>query len=122
MRDVVQVQCTDATPCGYKDRPGESHSRLQSAVLTLSKGPVAPSDAVGKSDVSLIMRSCMADGTLLQPSVPATRIDATFVSEALGDGANGEMWSAETKVGSQTHTVLFAATEPHFSTTPPPSS
>ena len=62
----------------------EPHNRLQAAVITLSKGPVAPSDAVGKSDRGLIMRSAMEDGTLLQPSRPATMIDAMFERKAFG--------------------------------------
>eukprot|EP00966_Prymnesium_polylepis_P104480 2419785-Prymnesium_polylepis.1 len=52
------------------DQPGnrwgegtrEPFSRLQAAVATLSKGPVCPSDAVGKTDVALILRSAAADG------------------------------------------------------------
>ena len=44
----------------------ESYGRLQSAVSTLSKGPVAPSDKIGASDSKLILKSCMSDGRLLQ--------------------------------------------------------
>ena len=94
----------------YTHLPTEPYTRLQSAVSTLSKGPVAPSDAVGKSDVALIMRSCMADGTLLQPARPATRLDATFVEEAFGGkGTNGHVWAAASSVSHMTFTVLLAA-------------
>ena len=109
-------QCTDATPCShYKDQPTEPHHRLQSAVITLTKGPVAPSDAVGKSDVALIMRSCTADGTLLQPAVPAMREDAFAVADAFAGSAQpsthprGEVWSAPTTVGSETHIVRLVS-------------
>jgi hypothetical protein len=47
----------------------EPYSRLQAAVSTLSAGPVAPSDKIGYSNATLIMMSCMKDGTLLQASV-----------------------------------------------------
>ena len=60
---------------GSKYGPGtsEPYSRLQAAVITLTKGPVAPSDAVGMSDRRLIMRSSTSDGTLLQPGRLAVR-------------------------------------------------
>ena len=53
----------------------ESYNRLQAAVSTLSKGPVAPSDKIGRSDTALIMKSCAANGKLLQvtPRVGGTR-------------------------------------------------
>ncbi len=62
---------------------------LQSAVSSLSTGPVAPSDMVGGSDVDLIMKACMADGTLLQPHTPAMAIDAQFIQSAFGSGSEG---------------------------------
>ena len=54
-------------------------STPQAAVLTLTKGPVCPSDKIGRANRDLIMRSAMADGTLLQPSRPATQLDMMFV-------------------------------------------
>jgi hypothetical protein len=94
----------------YADHPREPHSRIQAAVITLSKGPVAPSDAVNRSDVPLIMRSCMADGTLLQPSRPATKLDSMIVAEALATGKpTGEVWFAETELSSRRYGVLFSA-------------
>ncbi len=44
----------------------EPYNRLQSAVLSLSSGPVAPADKIGFSNTELIMMACMIDGTLLQ--------------------------------------------------------
>jgi hypothetical protein len=70
----------------YKGRDGEPYSRIQSAVITLSRGPVAPSDQNGKSDVQLIMRSCMKDGRLLQLDRPAFALDQQFVHTALRKG------------------------------------
>ena len=63
------------------------YSRLNSAVSTLSTGPVAYSDRLGSEDRTAILRSCMANGTLLQPSRAATAIDATFHGMAFPEAA-----------------------------------
>ena len=88
-------------------------------------GPVCPSDKIGDSDRDLIMRSAMEDGTLLQPSRPATQLDMMFVdavfgksssaaaapSAASGAAASGaaEIWFADTTVSNSRFGVLFAA-------------
>lgn len=60
---------------------------------TLSTGPVAVSDKIGGSDVSLIMRSCAADGKLLQPDKPATLTDAAIMAAAkIKQGPSGQIW------------------------------
>ena len=82
----------------------EPYNRLQSAVgrerstvvvgavstsgqvASLSRGPVTPSDNIGASDVALIMRACMADGTLLRPDRSATALDSMFRAAAFGHG------------------------------------
>jgi hypothetical protein len=99
----------------WGDRTQEPFSRLQAVVATLSKGPVCPSDAIGKANVPLLMRSVAADGKLLQPSRPATLIDAGFVAAA-GLGApgarafpRGDVWSATSLVGGLRFTVLLVA-------------
>ena len=46
------------------------------------QGPVAPSDPVGGTDVELVLKSCAADGKLLQPDRPATYPDAAIRSLA----------------------------------------
>ena len=62
----------------------ELYPALESAVATLSTGPVTPSDGIGLTNVSLVMRSCASDGMLLQPSEPATSIDSTFLFASFG--------------------------------------
>ena len=60
---------------------------LQAAVAALSRGPVQVSDGVGYSDRELILRTCDEAGRLLQPSRPATALDAAFHRSAgVGDG------------------------------------
>jgi hypothetical protein len=111
-----------STQTGNKwgDNSTEKHSRLQAAVLTLTKGPVCPSDKIGDSDRALIMRSAMEDGTLLQPSRPATQLDMMFVEAVFGtsdqaadaSGATSgasEVWFADTTISNSRYGVLFAA-------------
>ena len=51
----------------------------EALVSALSGGPVGPSDGIGGSDASLIMRTCRLDGLLLKPDRPATPIDVMFL-------------------------------------------
>ena len=57
----------------------EQTPSLHNAASVLSAGPVTPGDGVGMSDVAQIMRACAASGRLLQPSRPATALDACIV-------------------------------------------
>jgi len=95
----------------YRAAQSEPRCRLQAAVSTLSRGPVAPSDGIGLSDAALIMRSAAADGTLLSPARPATKLDAFLAADAFAsDGApTGEVWFADTAVSSRRFGVLLAA-------------
>ena len=60
---------------------------LHNAASVYSAGPVAPGDGVGLSDVAQILRACNAAGRLLQPSRPATAIDAQVAGDVFGAGA-----------------------------------
>jgi hypothetical protein len=88
------------TGSAYKDFATikESYNRLQSAVSTLSKGPVAPSDKIGRSDTSLIMKSCAADGKLLQGDKPAMVIDSAHVRKAFSPGGGGHHHGQECRI------------------------
>ena len=87
----------------------EPYNRMQSAVSTLSKGPVAPSDKIGASNVELIMKSIAADGKLLQGDKPAMMIQANHDARAklpgadavLGDAA--QIWSTTTTLDGSDH-------------------
>ena len=101
----------------------EPYNRLHSAVSSLSKGPVAPSDKIGCSDVALILRSCMANGRLLAADKPAMLIDAAHVQKAFsgsttgnasdgatsGAGPDGEVWVTHTHLGDSVFGVAMAA-------------
>ena len=102
---------------GYGKWGYEPHSRLQSAVLSFSAGPVAPADKIGSSDVELIMKACDASGRLLSPDKPATKSDASFLRQAFGkEGADGQLWTTHATVnGSRYGYVLVPALESNYS-------
>merc|ERR1712190_373436 len=62
----------------------EPYGEMEAAISAYTTGPVMPSDAVGKSNKSLILMTCTTGGVLLQPSAPARAIDACFYEAALG--------------------------------------
>ena len=47
-------------------------------LATMSTGPVGLSDGAGNHNKTRLMRTCDADGTILQPNKPMTPIDATY--------------------------------------------
>lgn len=90
---------------------------MTSAVLT--RGPVSPADKIGLANRDIIMRSCTANGRLLQPDRPATAIDAQFVKLAFKKGGpSGEVWSTESTVGGVCFGIVLAAQldEPYVTT------
>ena len=95
---------------GYGEYGYEPHSRLQSAVLSFSAGPVAPSDEIGGSDTALIMKACDASGRLLSPDKPATLSDASFVRQAFPEarGADGQLWTTHATVNGARYAYVLA--------------
>ena len=87
----------------YGDAATEPFPRLQAAVCTLSAGPVAIGDGIGFTDAALVLRSCMADGRLLQPSHPASPIDASVLAAAFGAGRGpaGHVWFAPSRTAGR---------------------
>jgi len=86
----------------------EPYPELQSLVATLSTGPVAPSDKIGYSNKSLIMRSCNSEGLILKPSKPATAVDSQM-HEAAYNGFTGEVWSTFSYISGHMFGMIFAA-------------
>ena len=73
---------------------------------TISKGPVAPSDKIGRSDAALILKSCMKDGRLLQGDKPAMVIDSAHVQKAFVGGGNGHH-TQNCRVTVSNHSVVL---------------
>ncbi|KAK7102304.1 hypothetical protein V1264_020541 [Littorina saxatilis] len=99
------------------DQPGnpyklsEPNTETHLIASVLSTGPVGPSDRIGYSNVSLIMRCCNADGLILKPSKPATAVDDQIYQTALGgyynNGVFGEVWTTYSEVGGLRFGIIF---------------
>ncbi|XP_050418353.2 uncharacterized protein LOC126831744 [Patella vulgata] len=99
------------------DEPGntyngtEPNGALQALIATMSTGPVGPSDEIGKTNASLLMRCCNADGLILKPSVPFTAINKQIQQMAFGNnfGPNGDIYSSYTDISGYKFGVILAA-------------
>ena len=103
----------------------EPYSALHAAVATLSHGPVTPADGIGYFNRSLIMRSCMEDGTLLQPDAPVLGLDTQLRRQAFGSGGpDGQAWSTYTTLSGATYHQLLVAQlrSPYTATEWPPAA
>jgi hypothetical protein len=60
---------------------------MEAAVAVYSTAPVMLSDGAGRSNATLALATCTSGGRLLQPSRPATALDACFAAAARGDGS-----------------------------------
>ena len=67
-------------PASYSHCNGcfEPNPEMQTLLAVLSTGPVAPGDAVGHSNISLLRRTCMSDGTILKPDRPPLPSNGIF--------------------------------------------
>lgn len=112
----------------YGNATREPYGEMGGVITTYSTGPVAIGDGVGYTDRELVLRSCTeTTGMLLQPSRPATTIDACFHEEAFGGGVgpvaakprNYPVWSTHTEVGGRkwAHVIAILLAAP-FELTP----
>jgi len=92
---------TTEVETGNKWNGKEPYWRLQAAVATLSRGPVAFADKIGTWNREMIMKSCRADGRLMQPDTPSVLMDAFFVRRLWGKlGKAAYIAMATTALGS----------------------
>ena len=82
----------------------ERNPDLQSAVATLSGGPVGIGDKQEYMVNDLVLKSCRADGFILRPQKPLTATDNYFLFDTAP-----EIWTADIQVGAATFGVLFVA-------------
>ncbi|KAK7471361.1 hypothetical protein BaRGS_00035999 [Batillaria attramentaria] len=112
---------TEVQP-GNRYKLNETHPELQAAVAVLSTGPVAPSDMIGRTNVSMLMQCCRADGLVLRPAKPATAIDKQFWQDAFGGnvGSKGQVWTTYSRIGKDYvfGIILAADMTDDFSITP----
>ena len=83
----------------------EPNPMLQAAVSSLSNAQVAFGDRIGHTNHSLLLWTCLADGTLLRPDRPAAAIDATFHR----NGTPGEVWATEATVSGLVFRYILSA-------------
>lgn len=101
-----------------EDQPGnryglhakEYFAELESAISTLSSGPVGPGDKIGLMNESIIMRCCAMDGLILKPSKPITAIDNQLYAEAFSEKHSpyGEVWTTYSQIGNWTFGIVLA--------------
>ena len=119
-KDTFFSSANETTPRGPLHGYFEQHPELHALVSALSAGPVSPSDAPGRANVSLIMRTCRADGELLKPDAPAMPLDRFWIGHAFCKGKagcpaheqppQGELWATATRIGdSAVWPIVFAA-------------
>ena len=97
-------------------KSAEHHARLHSVAATLSTGPVMLGDLLRSEDSQLILRSCGADGMLLQPDRPATPIDSNILARVApgARGPSGVVLSTHTDLSAQRWTyVLVVGAAPY---------
>jgi hypothetical protein len=100
---------TSEVETGNKYHSKEPYWRLQVAAATLSTGPVAFADEIGKWDRKMIMKSCRADGLLMQPDTPSTLLDTFYVQRIWGYlGTKTYFAMATTTLGSGRYGYLTA--------------
>lgn len=101
---TTEVVANDTGAPFYKFQ--ESYPLTHAIASSMSAGPITPSDGIGGSDQTLIMRMCAADGLLLKPDVPAINIESTWIQRSLGQGGpigpQGEVITSYTAIGSFT--------------------
>jgi hypothetical protein len=79
----------------------EPYPTTHAIASSLSAGPITPSDGVGGTDKTLVMRMCASDGLLLKPDRPAINIESTWVQRTFGGnvGPNGDVITSYTQIG-----------------------
>ncbi|KAK3600158.1 hypothetical protein CHS0354_012281 [Potamilus streckersoni] len=89
----------------------EPYAALNAVVSTLSTGPVGPSDKIGATDVTMLMRCCNRDGLILKPSRPLMAIDQQLIKAAFPSfsGVDGEVWTTFSEISGLKFGILLAA-------------
>ena len=94
-KDNFWTSYLEPYPSEFRPHGNDQNSTDVHAISALmSCGPVGPSDRAGWSNATLIMRTCRADGRLLQPRRPITAINDQFISKVFS-GQNINVWSTE---------------------------
>jgi hypothetical protein len=85
-RDIAVALGGCPSPGGCPDDHTDAGAELHTLLATMTTGPVGFSDAAGRTNGTRLGAVALPDGTLVQPSRPATPIDASFGSAWGDDG------------------------------------
>lgn len=89
-------------------KDGGKSAKLRTALAILSRGPVGFGDAIGTANATLLKRTCMSDGRLLQPSETAVQLDSPAYC---ADGCHSLVTATRSTIS---HGGAAAALEAHF--------
>lgn len=78
-KDVFMSCSTNES--GVVDIDGDPNAELEALLSALSGGPVGIGDRAGRTDRSIIMRTCRSDGVLVKPDVPLAAMDRSLFSD-----------------------------------------
>lgn len=95
-RDNVWTSAPDVDQPSCNRYCFEPNPAADNAVAVLGGGPYGPSDAVGFTDKSIVMRACRTDGVMLRPAWPLSSLDATFTRAG---SALQHVWAAHDDFG-----------------------
>lgn len=83
----------------------------EALLAALSCGPVGIGDRIGRTDVSLVMRTCRPDGVIIAPDVPVAAWSRSFATEPMTttEPLVGESWTQHP--AGRWHYVVALASE-----------
>lgn len=91
--------------CNNKCQEAVEHNPdLQSAVATLSGGPLGVGDKAENLNMNLILKSCNKEGLLLHPTKPLTVVDGYFWSTDYR-----ELWTGYSSISTYDFGIIFLA-------------
>ena len=97
---------TEVQPGSAFPKATEPFSSMEAAVAVYSTAPVMLSDGAGFTNATLALATCTSGGRLLQPSRPATALDACFAAAARGDGSAPAAQKPNALPVMSTHTAV----------------
>lgn len=76
-------------------RDGDPAAEVEALLSSLSAGPVAIGDRLGRTDRALVLRTCRDDGLLVKPDAPIAALERCYRAHAVLEAAPllGEAWS-----------------------------
>lgn len=107
------MEVQPGSPFGHGNAT-EPYAAMEAAIAVLSTAPVQLDDGVGFTNVTLALATCTTTtGRLLQPSRPASALDACFAADAFGASAGPVAVRSHNLPVQSTHTAVGARSWAH---------